>query len=66
MSVHVYAAEETITDCFKCRKKLGLDVALEALRLWRQQKRHNIDRLMTYARICHVEQVMRPYVEALM
>ena len=65
VSVRVYDAEKTIADCFKYRNKLGLDVAIEALRLWRQQKRHNIGRLMAYARICHVERVIRPYVEAL-
>ncbi len=65
VSVRVYDAEKTIADCFKYRNKLGLDVAIEALRLWRQQKGHNIGRLMAYARICHVERVIRPYVEAL-
>ena len=66
VSVRVYDAEKTIADCFKYRNKLGLDVAIEALRLWRQQKRHNIGRLMVYAQICHVERVIRPYVEALL
>ncbi len=65
VSVRVYDAEKTIADCFKYRNKLGLDVAIEALRLWRRQKRRNIGRLMAYARICHVERVIRPYVEAL-
>jgi predicted transcriptional regulator of viral defense system len=65
VSVRVYDPEKTIADCFKYRNKLGLDVAIEALRLWRQQKHHNIGRLMAYARICHVERVIRPYVEAL-
>jgi predicted transcriptional regulator of viral defense system len=65
VSVRVYDAEKTIADCFKYRNKLGLDVAIEALRLWCRQKHRNIDRLITYARICHVERVIRPYVEAL-
>jgi len=65
VSVRVYDPEKTIADCFKYRNKLGLDVAIEALRLWRRQKRRDIGRLMAYARICHVEHVIRPYVEAL-
>jgi len=65
VSVRVYDPEKTLADCFKYRNKLGLDVAIEALRLWRRQKRRDIGRLMAYARICHVERVIRPYVEAL-
>jgi predicted transcriptional regulator of viral defense system len=65
VSVRVYDPEKTIADCFKYRNKLGLDAAIEALRLWRRQKRRDIGRLMAYARICHVERVIRPYVEAL-
>ena len=63
--VHVYCAEKSIADAFKYRNKIGLDVALEALRTWRSQRRPNVDRLLEFARICRVERVMRPYLEAL-
>jgi len=63
--VRVYSIAKTIADLFKFRKKIGLDVALEALRqVWRE-RRATIDEIDRYARICRVERVMRPYLEAL-
>jgi len=63
--VRVYDPEKTIADCFKYRNKLGLDVAIEALRIWRRRKDYSIERLMDRARICRVERLIRPYLEAL-
>ncbi|MHB8578106.1 MAG: type IV toxin-antitoxin system AbiEi family antitoxin domain-containing protein [Dehalococcoidia bacterium] len=61
----VYSPAKTVVDCFKFRNKIGLDVALEALReVWRQ-RRVNIDELWEYADICRVQNVMRPYLESL-
>jgi predicted transcriptional regulator of viral defense system len=62
--VKVYNPEKTLADCFKYRNKIGLDVVLEALKFYRQRKRFQADDLMRYARICRVEKVMRPYLEA--
>jgi predicted transcriptional regulator of viral defense system len=64
VSLRVYSAEKTIADCFKYRNKLGLDTAIEALRLYRERKRFKVDDLMRFARVCRVENVIRPYVEA--
>jgi len=64
--VPVYTPEKTLADCFKYRNKLGLDVAVEALKLYRRRQRLNLDELLRCARICRVEKVMRPYVEALL
>jgi predicted transcriptional regulator of viral defense system len=64
--VRIYDVEKTIADCFKYRNKLGLDVALEALKLYRQDKPIRADRLMDYARVCRVARVMRPYLEAIL
>jgi predicted transcriptional regulator of viral defense system len=66
VELRVYSAEKTLADCFKYRNKLGLDVALEALRLYRSRKRPKIDQLLRFARICRVEKVMRPYLEAML
>lgn len=63
--VRVYDPAKTVADCFKFRNKVGLDVALEALRDCLQQKRAAVDELIHYARICRVENVMRPYLEAM-
>ncbi len=60
----VYSPEKTLADCFKYRNKIGLDVALEALKFYRQRKRFKADTLVHFARICRVEKVMRPYLEA--
>ena len=62
--VKVYNPEKTLADCFKYRNKIGLDVALEALKIYRQRKRFRTDDLMYFARICRVEKIMRPYLEA--
>ena len=62
--LRVYSAEKSVADAFKYRSKLGLDVALEALRTWRSRRGAAIGRLLTQARVCRVERVMRPYLEA--
>jgi len=63
--VQVYCPAKTIADCFKYRNKIGLDVALEALREGRRAKKFNNDDLWRYAKICRVANVLRPYLEAL-
>jgi predicted transcriptional regulator of viral defense system len=66
VDIRVYGAAKTVADCFKYRNKLGLDVAVEALRLYLQKKRGLPDELVRFARVCRVEKVMRPYIEALL
>ena len=63
--VRVYNIPKTIADCFKYRNKIGLDVALEALREAWRARRFTMDELDRYAAICRVQRVMRPYLEAL-
>jgi predicted transcriptional regulator of viral defense system len=65
VAVKVYKPAKTVADCFKYRNKIGLDVALEALRDYRQKHRAGMDELWRFAKICRVERVMRPYLEAL-
>ena len=65
VTVNVYKPAKTVADCFKYRHKIGLDVALEALRDYRQKYRSGMDELYRFAKICRVERVMRPYLEAL-
>jgi predicted transcriptional regulator of viral defense system len=64
--VRVYGREKTLADCFKYRSTIGLDTALEAVRLHRQQGRVNVNRLLEFAKVCRVSRVMRPYLEALL
>ncbi len=62
--IRVYCAAKTVTDCFKFRHKIGLDVALEALKdAWRSRK-VTMAELGRFARINRVERVMQPYLEA--
>ncbi|WP_183300037.1 type IV toxin-antitoxin system AbiEi family antitoxin domain-containing protein [Cupriavidus alkaliphilus] len=64
IALRVYSAARTVADCFKHRNKVGLDVALEALRDARAQQKASADDLWRYAKICRVANVMRPYLEA--
>jgi predicted transcriptional regulator of viral defense system len=63
--VRVTTPARTVADCFKFRNKIGLDVAIEALRDARRSKKCSIDEIMRQARVCRVEKVIRPYLEAL-
>ncbi|MBA4122006.1 MAG: type IV toxin-antitoxin system AbiEi family antitoxin domain-containing protein [Acidobacteria bacterium] len=65
VTLRVYNPAKTVADCFKYRNKIGLDVALEALRdAWRQKKA-TMDELWHYAKICRMSNVMHPYLESL-
>jgi predicted transcriptional regulator of viral defense system len=62
--VRVYGPEKTIADCFRFRSKIGSDVAIEALKAYCRRKGAKVDDLLRYARVCRVEKVMQPYLEA--
>lgn len=64
ISIKVYSPEKTLADCFKFRNKIGMDVVLEALKLYKTRKKSNLSELLKYAKVCRVEKVMRPYLEA--
>ncbi|WP_459864738.1 type IV toxin-antitoxin system AbiEi family antitoxin domain-containing protein [Endothiovibrio diazotrophicus] len=65
VAVHVTSVAKTVVDCFKFRNKIGLDVALEALRAAWAERRVSMDELWHYAKLCRVANVMRPYLESL-
>ncbi|MFW5798422.1 MAG: type IV toxin-antitoxin system AbiEi family antitoxin domain-containing protein [Planctomycetota bacterium] len=65
VDVRVYNLAKTVADCFKYRNKIGLDVAIEALRESRATRRATMDELWAYAKVCRVARVMRPYLEAI-
>lgn len=62
--VRVYNPAKTVVDCFKYRNKIGIDVALEALRDCRRQRKCTGDQLWHYGHICRVLRIMKPYLEA--
>lgn len=63
--VRVYSIAKTVADCFKYRNKIGLDVALEALRESWRERRFSRDELWKFAKIDRVHNIMRPYLESL-
>ena len=65
VTVRVTGVAKTVADCFKYRNKIGLDVALEALREAWNGKHMTSDQIWHYAKIDRVANVMRPYLESL-
>jgi predicted transcriptional regulator of viral defense system len=63
VKIRVYSAAKTVADCFKMRNKIGLDVALEALREALRTKKATSEEIHTMARICRVDRIIRPYME---
>lgn len=66
VTVRVYSKEKTLADCFKFRNQVGMDIVLEALKLYRDQGAFDVGKLLEYARICRVERTMKPYLEAVL
>lgn len=66
VAVRIYSPAKTVADCFKYRNKIGLDVAIEALRDCRDIKKCTNADLWEYAKVCRVTKVMQPYLEALL
>ncbi len=63
--IPVTSVAKTIADCFKFRNKIGLDIALEALRDAWKQKKVTMDEIWEAAQRCRVANVIRPYLESL-
>ena len=64
ISMRVYSAEKTLADCFKYRKRIGIDVFVEALKTFWTERKGSIDKLMEYATICRSAKLIRPYIES--
>ncbi len=64
VAVRIYSPEKSLADCFKFRNKIGLDVALEALKTYCRRRRPQLQRVLDFSRICRVEKILRPYLEA--
>jgi predicted transcriptional regulator of viral defense system len=65
VAVRVYSPAKTVADCFKFRSRVGLEVAIEALRDCWRQRRATMDELWAAACVCRMVNVMRPYMESL-
>jgi predicted transcriptional regulator of viral defense system len=64
VTVKIYSPEKTLADCFKFRNKIGMDVVLEALKLYKRRKKFDHRKILEYAKICRVDKIVRPYLEA--
>jgi len=65
VDIKIYNPAKTVADCFKYRNKIGLDIAIEALRDCKRGRKATNDQLWQYAKICRVTNIMRPYLEAI-
>ncbi len=65
VTIRITGVAKTVADCFKYRNKIGLDVALEALREAWHERRMSSDDIWRYAKVCRVANVMRPYLDSL-
>jgi len=66
VSVRVTSPSRTVVDCFRYRKKLGLDIALEALRDGVRSRITTVDEIMRAAEVCRARTVIRTYLEAVL
>lgn len=64
--VRIYNREKTVADCFKFRRRIGEDVALEALKDYIKQPRLDVHKLLGYAKINRVEKIITPYLKSLL
>ena len=65
VTVKVYSPEKTLADCFKFRNKIGMDIVLEAMKLYKSRMKFDHKKLLKYAKICRVDKIMLPYLEAI-
>lgn len=65
VTLRVYSAAKTVADCFKYRNKIGIDIAVEALRDFSRKHRGGATDLARFARICRVARVMQPYLDVI-
>lgn len=66
LTVQIYNPAKTIADCFKFRNQIGKEIALEALKNGIRQRKASYKDILKYAKICRVENVMKPYLEAIL
>ncbi len=64
--LRIFEPAKTVADCFKYRNKIGLDIALEALKDSLRQRKATVDDILRYSKICRVSKVIKPYLEAIL
>jgi len=61
----IFDVEKTLVDCVKFRNKIGMDVVLEALKMYWQSGNTNLDKLFEYAKLFHMEKILKPIMETI-
>jgi predicted transcriptional regulator of viral defense system len=64
VTIKVYCPEKTLADCFKFRNKIGMDIVLEALKLYKTRMKFDHKKILEYAKICQIDKIMLPYLQA--
>lgn len=64
--IKIYSLAKTVADCFKFRNKIGMNIALDALESAVQEKKVKPAEIMRYAKICRVDKIIKPILEALL
>jgi predicted transcriptional regulator of viral defense system len=65
LGIRVYVAAKTVADCFKFRNRIGMDVPIEALRSGLSERKFTPAEVMRFAKICRVDRIVRPILEAM-
>lgn len=65
VSVSMTSPARTVVDCFRYRNKIGIDVAMEALRDAVRSRQATVDEILRAAEVCRIRTVIGPYLEAL-
>ncbi|MCE7989964.1 MAG: transcriptional regulator [Caldilinea sp. CFX5] len=66
VALKIYDPAKTVADCFKYRNKIGIDLCIEALRTGLRQRKFTVDQLSSYAKICRIQNIIQPYLEAML
>lgn len=64
-TIRIFDVEKTLVDCVKFRNKIGMDVVLEALKMYWQSRKINLEKLFEYAKLFRVEKVLKPIMETI-
>jgi len=65
IKIKIYNLEKTLVDCFRFRNQIGLDIVIEALKIYKETRRMDLNKISYYAKMCKMEKVMQPYLEVL-
>jgi predicted transcriptional regulator of viral defense system len=63
--IKIFEIEKTLVDCVKFRNKIGMDIVLEALRMYWHRPGADLEKLFSYAAMFRVKRLLQPIMEAI-